>query len=797
MTLDSLYIGVPIGAFFCFLFIFFSFLNAGDAKPVRYFRQILLSCLIWTGGVVMMRMQIMPGMRFWFHVSVFGFLTVPIFMYAFLFYMLEIKKNGFLTGYCIATVVAMGINVVTEVFIPEPDIIRYADESIGYACHLSWGSYLFAAAEAVVIVYTTVLAHRAIGNKFEKRKKLFPLLLGTVAILTGNLFVALPGNFFPYDMLGGIFMALCLLYIMWHKYLFDISNRIVIGCIYSVALAVSLLPVFNFNHNAEWYLGSVLPEIQQKVIVLVLGFTGWSLFVFYLARKMAEGIMQRQNRKQIEVLRRFQNESASILRQEDLFKLLVGVVNEMFPVKDIFVFIKNGEKFTVVKTAGGQMPDQAEQDEITAMLERSGAGECSEISLMKYDDEIQGFIYIKSEKRTRLNYLERDYYWRIGVYAGVCLKNISTYQEVYQISIHDELTGLYNRGYFKKFLAENWKEEQKIALMYLDLDDFKLFNELYGEECGDRILKWCGHIIENTVGCQGNTFRFGSNEYVVLINSDEKKKVAQIAAKIQKNFLLADEEKPDVLQPVTASVGIAFYPDTASGADELLSQAERANFYAKRDGKNCIKIYGAHTEDELEDQQVQKHYEQIAPTIYALTAAIDAKDSYTFEHSCHVSDYAVLLAKKIGLEPNDIEIAKEAGLLHDIGKIGIPESILKKQGRLNDEEYEIMKTHVTNSIEMIHFLPNMNYVIPAVLSHHERYDGKGYPRGLKGEDIQLLGRILAVCDSFDAMTTKRTYKEAMSIDYAISELEHNKGTQFDPKLAEAFIELLKEGKIEV
>ena len=654
---------------------------------------------------------------------------------------------------------------------------------------------------------------RSWGILIERDEKDYPS--NAVAILTGNLFVALPGNFFPYDMLGGIFMALCLLYIMWHKYLFDISNRIVIGCIYSVALAVSLLPVFNFNHNAEWYLGSVLPEIQQKVIVLVLGFTGWSLFVFYLARKMAEGIMQRQNRKQIEVLRRFQNESASILRQEDLFKLLVGVVNEMFPVKDIFVFIKNGEKFTVVKTAGGQMPDQAEQDEITAMLERSGAGECSEISLMKYDDEIQGFIYIKSEKRTRLNYLERDYYWRIGVYAGVCLKNISTYQEVYQISIHDELTGLYNRGYFKKFLAENWKEEQKIALMYLDLDDFKLFNELYGEECGDRILKWCGHIIENTVGSKGETFRFGSNEYVVLINSDEKKKVAQIAAKIQKNFLLADEEKPDVLQPVTASVGIAFYPDTASGADELLSQAERANFYAKRDGKNCIKIYGAHTEDELEDQQVQGFKHGMSKPV---------------EHSCHVSDYAVLLAKKIGLEPNDIEIAKEAGLLHDIGKIGIPESILKKQGRLNDEEYEIMKTHVTNSIEMIHFLPNMNYVIPAVLSHHERYDGKGYPDGLKGEEIplyariiaiadsydamksrkiyrnplademifnEILGRILAVCDSFDAMTTKRTYKEAMSIDYAISELERNKGTQFDPKLAEAFIELLKEGKIEV
>lgn len=146
---------------------------------------------------------------------------------------------------------------------------------------------------------------------------------------------------------------------MWHKYLFDISNRIVIGCIYSVALAVSLLPVFNFNHNAEWYLGSVLPEIQQKVIVLVLGFTGWSLFVFIWQEKWQRESCRGRTESRSRYYVSFQDESAFILRQEDLFKLLVGVVNEMFPVKDIFVFIKNGEKFTVVKTAGGQMPDQA------------------------------------------------------------------------------------------------------------------------------------------------------------------------------------------------------------------------------------------------------------------------------------------------------------------------------------------------------------------------------------------------------------------------------------------------------
>ena len=218
--------------------------------------------------------------------------------------------------------------------------------------------------------------------------------------------------------------------------------------------------------------------------------------------------------------------------------------------------------------------------------------------------------------------------------------------------------------------------------------------------------------------------------------------------------------------------------------------ARRSNFYAKGNGKNRIEIYEKSFEGQ--EQSREKGYEQVTPTIFALMAAVDAKDSFTFEHSENVSGYAMKLAAKMGLPKDDIQTAKVAGLLHDIGKIGIPESILKKKGKLTDEEYEVMKTHVENSIEMIHFLPNMNYVIPAVLSHHERYDGKGYPGGVKGTDIPLLGRILAVCDSFDAMVSRRAYKDALSVEYAIGELEKGKGTQFDPDVAEAFIELIEE-----
>ena len=163
----------------------------------------------------------------------------------------------------------------------------------------------------------------------------------------------------------------------------------------------------------------------------------------------------------------------------------------------------------------------------------------------------------------------------------------------------------------------------------------------------------------------------------------------------------------------------------------------------------------------------------------------------------NVSKYAVILARDLGMSENDIELVRDAGMLHDIGKISIPERILQKTSQLTPEEYEIMKTHVENSTKMIRYLPHMDYVIPAVLGHHERYDGTGYPRGLAGEDIPYMARILTIADCFDAMTARRPYKKPLSVSYAVSELKKNSGTQFDPELVNVFIRLIEEGKITV
>ena len=138
---------------------------------------------------------------------------------------------------------------------------------------------------------------------------------------------------------------------------------------------------------------------------------------------------------------------------------------------------------------------------------------------------------------------------------------------------------------------------------------------------------------------------------------------------------------------------------------------------------------------------------------------------------------------------------REAGLLHDIGKIGIPEHILNKPGKLEPEEYEIMKGHVEAAVSIIRNLPSLDYVIPAVIGHHERYDGKGYPRGIAGEDIPLSARILCIADSFDAMVSKRSYKDRCSLEFAMEEILKQAGMQFDPQLAPLFVEAVREGKI--
>ena len=175
----------------------------------------------------------------------------------------------------------------------------------------------------------------------------------------------------------------------------------------------------------------------------------------------------------------------------------------------------------------------------------------------------------------------------------------------------------------------------------------------------------------------------------------------------------------------------------------------------------------------------------LTSVLQALMLSLDAKDSYTRGHSDRVSHLARLIAIELELSPSEIDLISTAGLVHDLGKIGVPEHILRKPSRLTDEEFALIKMHPEIGRKIVQEIPLMFRAVPSVLHHHERWDGTGYPRKLKGEQIPLFARILCVADSFDAMSSSRTYKESMVLDRVLAEIDRCKGTQFDPEVVDA------------
>ena len=197
---------------------------------------------------------------------------------------------------------------------------------------------------------------------------------------------------------------------------------------------------------------------------------------------------------------------------------------------------------------------------------------------------------------------------------------------------------------------------------------------------------------------------------------------------------------------------------------------------------------------ELANEQLKEAY---YGTIESLRLAVDAKDSYTKHHSDRVSYYSVLIGKQLGLNEEELEILKQGALFHDVGKIGIPDSILQKPGKLTNEEYDDIKNHPSIGSKILAPAKIFNDLVPMVLHHHERYDGRGYPVGLSGEDIPLMARIVCVADSFDAMTSDRSYRPRFDVITALGELENCKGSQFDPVCVDAFLIALRQNKEQV
>jgi diguanylate cyclase (GGDEF)-like protein len=376
----------------------------------------------------------------------------------------------------------------------------------------------------------------------------------------------------------------------------------------------------------------------------------------------------------------------------------------------------------------------------------------------------------------------------IAALVGVALENARLYDDARYLAERDSLTGLLNhRGinaHLEKELARSERSGGCFAVVMMDVDNFKLFNDTYGHPIGDQVLQNVSSILQKAVRRGDVVGRYGGDEFVALLPDTDAAGALRIIERIREALAeSAYSADGDTRVPLFMSYGVATYPFEERRVSELLAAADANLYRSKRQGGNCVTAPGS--EEERTDTR-----SGIFSVLDGLVTAVDGKDHYTRKHSDDVSAHAVALAAELGLSPETQRRLRIAALLHDVGKIGIPDHILRKPGGLTEEEYEAVKQHVNLGELIIKEIPDLVDVLSAVSSHHERYDGRGYPRGLEGEDIPLLGRILAVVDAYSAMTTDRPYRKALTFAEARTELESVSGTQLDPKVATTFLAIL-------
>jgi len=408
-------------------------------------------------------------------------------------------------------------------------------------------------------------------------------------------------------------------------------------------------------------------------------------------------------------------------------------------------------------------------------------------------DEVIGSLIVASCNSNAYNQRHLNLLEQLASQIAMPIENSRLYAKVEQRARIDELTGLLNRRSLNEMITSEIGRHSRyggvLSLIILDLDSFKNYNDNYGHLAGDRFLKQAGGIMKNAIRGADQAFRYGGDEFAVLLPQTTIEAAYRVAERIRKR--LASEMKAGVT-PVTTSLGLASWPADGIGADGIIAAADAALYHAKRNGGNqSHRASGTMllSDDVITDYESGKDSEVLS-TVYALAATVDARDHYTRTHSKKVSEYAVALAEALKLEPLEISKLSTCALLHDIGKIGISDDVLNKQGELTAREWEVIRMHPQLGATIVGRVHQLAPCLPAILHHHERYDGSGYPKGLKGKEIPLEARILAIADAFAAMTSERSFSSAFSHEKAVGEIRRNAGTQFDPKLAKVFLSIV-------
>ena len=463
-----------------------------------------------------------------------------------------------------------------------------------------------------------------------------------------------------------------------------------------------------------------------------------------------------------------------------------------------------------------------------------------------YAEQLHGILSIESSVPTEFSEEELLLLRTLADLIAGALHNALSFQKAQEQAITDGLTGVKTHRFFMEALSAEWKRSTRagraFALVLMDLDRFKFVNDFYGHLEGDLVLQRVGHILETNCRRSDVVARYGGDEFVILMPETNMEHARQLASKLR-GWVSADPLLRE--KNISASFGIACYPLHGSSPQELIQVADASMYLSKHQGGNAVSTADHFDPNEAKKwkrdvleaylgvtlkrlfatgpeafeeiyQRLTQFTESLAATepgngksstapaqgpqalpqavldtVTSLAFAIDAKDHYTQGHSQKVSAYAALIAEAMEMSDAEVEEIRLGGVLHDIGKVGIPENILNKSGPLNTDEWETMKSHVNFGAKILDPLTPLSRIREMVLHHHEFFDGSGYPDALGGEKIPLGARIIAIADAYDTITSDRTYKKARRAADALAELERCANAQFDGAIVEVFVRTLR------
>ena len=379
-------------------------------------------------------------------------------------------------------------------------------------------------------------------------------------------------------------------------------------------------------------------------------------------------------------------------------------------------------------------------------------------------------------------------------------------------AIRDGLTGLYNHYRFQEMLDSEYRRAKRydlpLCLIMMDIDNFKLINDTYGHPFGDFILKEITHIINDSIRDTDIASRYGGEEFTVILPNATLDGAFAVAEKLRHTAADYVFSQADNTTRLTLTIGISsLAEEEIKTKDDMVKHADEAMYEGKIRGKNMVVSWGefilwerlAAKKGEVSTEHYRKRFMSTANTMKrsymeaatTLVKTLEAKDGYSATHSYLVATYAVRLAEELGLSREKTEIIKNSAILQDVGKIAIPSGILTKTDKLTEEEYNILKTHPEQSARVLEGIGFLEEEIPIILYHQEWFNGEGYPSGLKGTAIPLGARILAICDAYAAMTSKRPYRGSLTHKDAAEEIRRGAGRQYDPHLIEPFVRAME------